>query len=391
MKRTHTAAVLGLMALAGGTSLNAMAQDSGWYIGGNAGGSHAKIDDDRIRSGLLGGGFTSTTINDDNHGFSYKVFGGYKFMPYFAMEGGYFDLGKFGFNATTVPAGTYSGEIKLRGVNLDAVGILPFTDHFSAFARVGVQYARAEDHFSGTGAAHVLNPDRSKRAANVKAGAGLEYDFTPNVGMRAELERYRIDDAVGNKGDIDVASLGLVVRFGGPAEPAPRPAPPPPPVEKADVADDSAQRSLPVAPPPPPPPPRYVPKKVTFSADSLFAFDRADINPAGRKQLDELAADLKGAQYDTIMVTGHSDRIGSHSYNMALSSRRAEAVKNYLVMSAGIPADRITARGVDGSEPVTKAGECPATSSRRGSKQRAQLIACLQPDRRVEVEVNGTK
>ena len=388
MKRTHTAAVLGLVALASGASPYAMAQDSGWYIGANVGGSHAKIDDDRIRSGLLGNGFTTTSIDDDNHGFSYKVFGGYKFMPYLAMEGGYFDLGKFGFKANTIPAGTFNGEIELKGVNLDLVGILPFSDRFSAFGRVGVNYARAEDHFSGTGAAHVLNPDRSKRAANVKAGAGLEYDFTQNVGMRAEVERYRIDDAVGNKGDIDVASLGLLVRFGGRAAPAPQPPPPPPPIEKADVADDSAERSMPVTPPPPP---RYVPKKVTFSADSLFAFDRADINPAGRKELDELAADLKGAHYDTIMVTGHTDRIGSQQYNMNLSSRRAESVKNYLVMSAGIPADRISARGVDGSEPVTKPGDCSSASPRRGSKERTRLIACLQPDRRVEVEVNGTK
>jgi len=124
---------------------------------------------------------------------------------------------------------------------------------------------------------------------------------------------------------------------------------------------------------------------VTFSADSLFAFGKADVSPAGKQELDRFAADLRGVDFDVITVTGHTDRIGSHKYNMDLSTRRAEAVKNYLVESAGIPDGKIAARGTDGSEPVTKPGEC------KGAKVTKKLIACLQPDRRVEVEVSGTK
>lgn len=70
---------------------------------------------------------------------------------------------------------------------------------------------------------------------------------------------------------------------------------------------------------------------------------------------------------------------------MKLSTRRAEAVKTYLVESAGIPADKIAATGINGSEPVTKPEDC------KGNKVSKALIACLQPDRRVEVEVSGTK
>ena len=125
--------------------------------------------------------------------------------------------------------------------------------------------------------------------------------------------------------------------------------------------------------------------KVTFSADSLFAFDKATVKPAGKQSLDKLAADLRGVNFDVITVTGHTDRIGSHAYNMGLSTRRAEAVKAYLVQSAGIPAGKIAARGTDGSDPVTKPGEC------KGKKATKKLIACLQPDRRVEVEVSGTR
>jgi OOP family OmpA-OmpF porin len=363
-----------------------MADDSGWYAGANVGQSRAKIDDARITSSLLGGGLATTSIDDNDRDTGYKLFGGYKINKNFALEGGYFDLGRFGFTATTLPAGTLSGKIKLNGLNLDAVGILPISEKFSAFGRLGMNYAQAKDSFSGTGAVAVLDPNPSKREANYKFGLGLQYDFTQSLGMRLEAERYRINDAVGNKGDVDLFSVGLVYRFGGktpaPCAPCAQPvaaAPAPPPVI--------------VTPPPPPPPPQPAPQpappvrlmKVTFSADSLFAFDKATVKPAGKQSLDKLAADLRGVNFDVITVTGHTDRIGSHAYNMGLSTRRAEAVKAYLVQSAGIPAGKIAARGTDGSDPVTKPGEC------KGKKATKKLIACLQPDRRVEVEVSGTR
>lgn len=189
--------------------------DMGWYGGFNVGQSSAKIDDARITSKLLGSGFATSSITNDDTDTGYKLFGGYKFNRNFALEGGYFDLGRFGFNATTVPAGTLNGSIKLRGVNLDAIGILPITERFSAFGRIGVNHAEARDSFSGTGAVTVTNPSPSERETNVKFGAGLQYDFNQSVGMRLEAERYRINDAVGNKGDVDLLSVGLVYRFPG--------------------------------------------------------------------------------------------------------------------------------------------------------------------------------
>ena len=97
------------------------------------------------------------------------------------------------------------------------------------------------------------------------------------------------------------------------------------------------------------------------------------------------AADLKGADFDDITITGHTDRIGSHAYNMKLSTRRAEAAKVYLVKSAGLPADKITIKGIDGSQPITKPGKC------KGKNVTKKLITCLAPDRRVEVEVTATR
>ena len=213
MKSPRASLTLGVLALAVTASPVAVAADSGWYGGISIGQSKAKIDDARITSNLLGTGFATASINNDNRDTGFKLFGGYKFNRNFALEGGYFDLGKFGFTATTVPAGTLSGNIKLQGFNIDAVGILPIAEKFSAFGRAGLNYADAKDSFSGTGAVNVLNRNPSKSDTNLKLGLGLQYDFTDALGVRLEAERYRINDAVGNKGDIDLMSAGLVYRF----------------------------------------------------------------------------------------------------------------------------------------------------------------------------------
>ena len=381
LKKTSTVASALFFAVAGAANA---ADDGGWYGGLNVGQSRAEIDDARITSNLLAGGLRTTSISDDDRDFGYKVFGGYKFNRFLAVEGGYFDLGKFSFTANTVPLGTLSGNIKLRGVNLDLVGILPITERFSAFGRAGVNYAEARDSFSSTGAVRVLNANPKERDTNYKFGGGLQFDFTRRLGMRLEAERYRINDAVGNKGDVDLISLGLIYRFGAAsAAPAPRA-----PVAAPIVASPPPPPPVVVPPPPPPrpaPPPPPAPRKVTFSADSLFDFGKATVSPAGKQALDKFAADLKGTNFEVITAIGHTDRIGSPASNMALSKRRADAVRTYLVESAAIPATKITAQGKGEAEPITKAGDC------KGNNATKQLIVCLQPDRRVEVEVSGTR
>ncbi|MHB8920616.1 MAG: outer membrane beta-barrel protein [Halothiobacillus sp.] len=349
----------------------AVADDSGWYVGGNVGQSRAKIDNERITRNLLGSGFTTNSMKDDDRDIGYKLYGGYQFNKYFALEGGYFNLGKFGYTANTTPAGSLAGKIKLQGVNLDVVGLWPITDKFSLFGRVGVNYAKAQDNFVGTGAVQVVNSNPSARDTNYKFGVGAQYALTESLDVRAEIERYRINDAVGNKGDIDLISAGIVYRFGQKApQPAPRAAAP------EAVATISSPAPVVV---------RHAPQKVTLSADSLFDFNKSTVKPAGKRALDQLASDLSGTDYDVITVIGHTDRIGSHAYNLKLSTSRAEAVKSYLIASGKIPANKISAKGVDGADPVTKPGDC------LGTKATKALIRCLQPDRRVEVDVSGTK
>lgn len=376
-KVMKTVGALGLVGCAAMASPFAVADDSGWYGGANIGQSRASIDDARIISGLQGGGYGTSSIIDDDRDRGYKIFGGYQINKNFALEGGYFDLGKFGFTATTVPAGTLSGNIRIKGLNLDVVGTLPITEKFSAFGRIGANYAEAKDSFTGTGAVSVLNPNPSKRDTNLKVGLGLQYAFTESLALRAEVERYRINDAVGNKGDVDLVSVGLVYRFGAKTQaPVARMAEPEP------VALAPAAQPVVVTPPPAPVP---MPMKVTLAADSLFDFDKAVVLPSGKQHLDKFVADLQGVDFDVIAVTGHTDRIGTHAYNLKLSTRRAEAVSAYLVESAGVAASKIVTKGINGAEPVTQAGDCV------GSKASKQLVACLQPDRRVELEVTGTR
>jgi OOP family OmpA-OmpF porin len=198
---------------------NAMAENTGWYVGANMGQSQATIDDARITNGLFANGLTSQNINGINRDLGYKVFAGYKINKNFAIEAGYFYLGQFGFNTNTTPLGTLSGETKLNGLNLDALGILPVTEKLSVFGRIGVTHTQANDSFVGTGAVNVLNPNPSSRDTNLKAGLGLQYALNDALTVRAEIERYRINDAVGNKGDVDILTVGLIYRLGVKATP----------------------------------------------------------------------------------------------------------------------------------------------------------------------------
>ncbi len=124
-------------------------------------------------------------------------------------------------------------------------------------------------------------------------------------------------------------------------------------------------------------------QRVKLDADTLFKFNKADLSPAGRAALDEFVAKSKDIKPEVIMAVGHADRFGSETYNQALSEKRAAAVKTYLVGN-GIDANRVQTEGRGETQPITKEGECLGAKS-------AKVIACLQPDRRVEIEVVGTR
>jgi OOP family OmpA-OmpF porin len=162
-----------------------------------------------------------------------------------------------------------------------------------------------------------------------------------------------------------------------------------------EPCDQVARVSVPVpvvayeqrpAPPPPvavvtPEPPRTVIQKLTLSTDVLFEFDKAELKDEGKRKLDELAGQVKGAKVDEVSVVGHADRIGSEGYNQKLSEARAQSVRDYLAERGATT--NVTAEGKGKSEPIT-GDQCKKMTGKK-------LIECLQPDRRVEVEVLGSR
>ena len=129
--------------------------------------------------------------------------------------------------------------------------------------------------------------------------------------------------------------------------------------------------------------PKPTGEKITVAADALFDFDKAVLRPEGKAKLDELVSKAGAIKLEVILVVGHTDRIGSDSYNQKLSERRAAAVKSYLV-SKGIEANRVYTEGKGEKQPVT-GDKC------KGNKATKELKACLQPDRRADIEIIGTK
>ncbi|BBE09927.1 OmpA-OmpF porin, OOP family [Mycoavidus cysteinexigens] len=130
----------------------------------------------------------------------------------------------------------------------------------------------------------------------------------------------------------------------------------------------------------PPVVPQITSQKVTYQADTLFDFDKAVLKASGKAELDTLVHKVQSLNLEVIVATGHTDKIGKDGYNDQLSMKRAQAVKTYLA-SQGVDANRIYTEAKGKRNPVVT--DCH-------QKKRKDLIECLAPNRRVEIEVVGT-
>jgi OOP family OmpA-OmpF porin len=364
------------------TAAQAQAQDDfanpewanqAWYAGFGLGQGRVTIDKPRLERALMANGDVVTAFTTDQRDMGVRIFLGKQMNRYFALEAGYTDPGDFSFNSTTTNGGALKGDVNFRSLNLDLVGQLPLSQRFSVLGRAGVNYTHTDTSFSGNRLAGVTNRGQQTKKAGPTLGLGLEYKFSEALAVRAEAIRSRVNDAVGNRGDVDLYAMSLVYKMGRPAAAAVvpmAPAPAPAPVMEAPAPAPAVVAAPIVAKAAPVP----TSEKVSFAAEALFDFDKSIVKPQGKAALDDLLAKLKGMNTEVMVTVGHTDSIGSDDYNQKLSQRRAEAVKAYIV-SKGIDTSRVYTEGKGETQPV---------ADNTTSEGRAK-------NRRVTVEVVGTR
>jgi OOP family OmpA-OmpF porin len=218
-----------------------------------------------------------------------------------------------------------------------------------------------------------INDSHSSFMAN--AGVGVVWPFS-SWGRLVADARYRYVDNANNSRTQNrqsmndwLFSVGLQIPFG----PAPQ------------VAQAPAPVAMPAPMPPPPPPPAA--RNFELKADGTFAFAKSDLTPTGRTRIDNTLAELKssGIRLRAISIVGHTDPIGSNEFNQRLSLARANSVRDYLV-AHGVPANIITTEGRSFSELKVTEADCRAQGK---AKTRTALIACFEPNRRVDIRATG--
>ena len=206
MRYTRRVATAGLALALGSTiSLTTYAQTSGspsgrasgpaspsWIPGtsyGYIGGSVGRSDYDL-------GGCLGFSCDDKVTGF--KLFTGGRFSRYFGVELGYFNLGEADRNG---------GDVKAQGANLSLIGIAPIADSFSIFGKLGGNYGWTKTSTTIPGV-----PAGKEDGLGISYGAGLQYDISKSVGLRADWDRYRLK-YVGQRENADLYSVGVVFKF----------------------------------------------------------------------------------------------------------------------------------------------------------------------------------
>lgn len=278
---------------------------------------------------------------------TYGVFGGYQVTDNFAVEAGYDFYGKLRAHEGDIERFRHTAH----GLNLSLKASYPvaYVDGLDVYGRLGAALIRSNYAVHENGAKTV---SEHKLKVSPVFAAGVEYAILPELAARLE---YQWVSKVGKLEDgayspsIGSVSFGLSYRFGQ--------------NEQAPAME-------------------VVNKKFALSSDVLFAFGKANLRPEAAQSLDNLQQEIsKVGSLSSVEVAGYTDRIGSDKYNLKLSQDRANTVANYLV-SKSVSPDVIKAVGYGEANPVT-GNTCDAVKGRKA------LIACLAPDRRVEVSVSG--
>ena len=361
MKKTAIALVVA--GLAAASVAQAAPQENTFYAGVKAGqasfhdGIKANTDATNPRSLDFGTGY-------NRNSFTYGVFGGYQILNRdnlgLAVELGYDDFGRVKFKE----AGKVATKHTNHGAHLSFKGSYGVLNGLDVYGKAGVALVRSDYKFYdvATGARDHEEGRHSLRTSGLFA-VGAEYAVLPELAVRLEYQwltrvgKFRTQDTHNSSVDynpwIGSINAGVSYRFGQGAVAAPAMAP------------------------------EVVSKTFNLNSDVTFAFGKANLKPQAQATLDGIYGEIAQINSAKVAVAGYTDRIGSDAGNLKLSQRRADTVANYLVQK-GVATNAISATGYGKANPVTGA-TCDQVKGRKA------LIACLAPDRRVEIAVNGTK
>lgn len=196
MKATKGLAILGL-AFAISFTGPAFAQDKGFFIGASIG--QTDVDEEIVNQQVIDAGG-----NVDGEDTAWKIYGGYMFNRHFGVEVSYIDAGEVSYSGTFAGLPVTGGKVELSAWNVSALGVLPISEQFSIFGKVGL--FKWEAQYSDTTGGIPFSADDDGTDASF--GVGLAWNFTRNLALRAEYEFFKTDEA-----DVNLLSLGVVWKF----------------------------------------------------------------------------------------------------------------------------------------------------------------------------------
>lgn len=316
-----------------------------------------------------------------NHGGGFFLKMGKEISPSWDIQGG---LTYNRASEDTHIAGV-GGHYKQISLGADALYLFS-RQSFRPFLLVGGGIARNNVDYSNLPGLR----DEMRTSWMTNVGVGAQWLFSDAFGLQFDVrQQWSRSDAKAPASGIDTSgtvgntlfNLGGIFRFGAPAQvlaEAPPPSPAPMPAAKATPVTPTPPPVAEIKPIVAPPPVNCKPQfeTISISAEKLFGFDKIQMQEGAKPLLDAVVVQLKAhPEFELVMVTGHTDRIGSKQYNQELSEQRANQVKDYLV-AAGIDSARLKSEGKGETEPKV------SCSGIRGDA----LIECLQPNRRVIIE-----